>query len=157
MFDKSFTGTEYTAFNGDFGIVVELVTGAERFGGLHFQQVVVELTDELGQVQRVAGKVCLEFTQAETPALMQEQEKALYAEVMRNDKAFRESTFKQHHLNPYLGAMRLRYGYGITGYKAQGSEFDTVLLNTWMPPGKTNLNYLYTGVTQARNRLVCSQ
>ena len=60
---QNFVGTDYTAFNGDFGTVIELVSGAERFGGLHFQQIVVELTDERGQPQRVAGKVCLEYIQ----------------------------------------------------------------------------------------------
>ena len=156
VFHQNFAGTDHTAFNGDFGTVVELTNGAERFAGLHFQEVVVELTDERGQPQRVAGKVCLEFTQAEKPELMEEQQKTLYSEVMRTDKTFRESKYKQNQLNPYLGAMRLRYGYGITGYKAQGSEFDTVLLNTWTPNGNHNLNYLYTGVTRTRERLVCS-
>ena len=147
VFHQNFVGTDYTAYNGDFGTIVEVVSGAERFGGLHFQQVIVELTDERGQIQHVAGKVCLEFTQAD---------KTLYSEVMRTDKAFRESKYRQNHLNPYLGAMRLRYGYGITGHKAQGSEFDTVLLNKWTPNGNHNLNFLYTGVTRARERLICS-
>ncbi|GAB4042832.1 ATP-dependent DNA helicase [Spirosoma jeollabukense] len=156
VFHQNFVGAGYIAYNGDFGTVVELISGAERFGGLHFQQVMVELTDEQGQPHRLAGKVCLEFTQAEKPELMREQENTLYAEVMRTDKAFRESKYKQKLLNPYLGAMRLRYGYGITGHKAQGSEFDTVLLNKWTPNGNHNLNFLYTGVTRARKRLICS-
>ena len=156
VFHQNFVGRDYTAFNGDFGTVVELVTGTERFGGLHFQQVVVELTDERGQPHQVAGKVCLEFIQAEKPELMREQENALYSEVMRTDKAFRENKFKQNHISPYLGAMRLRYGYGITGYKAQGSEFYTVLLNIWSPNSNSNLNFLYTGVTRAREWLICS-
>ncbi len=156
LFCQNFVGADYTAFNGDFGTVVELASGAESFGGLHFQQVMVEVTDERGQPQRVSGKVCLDFVRADKPELMQEQEKTLYSDVMRTDKAFRDSPFKQRHLNPYLGAMRLRYGYGITGHKAQGSEFDTVLLNTWSPTGIANLNYLYTGVTRARERLICS-
>ena len=155
VFHQRFADREYEATNGDFGTVVELESGTERFGGLHFQQVVVELPNEHGQPQRVAGKVCLEFLQANRPELMREAESTLYAEVMRTDKAFRESKFRQNHLNPYLGAMRLRYGYGITAYKAQGSEFDTVLLNTWAPNGNHNLNYLYTGVTRAKERLVC--
>lgn len=156
VFHQNFVGTDYTAFNGDFGTVVLLVSGPERFGGLHFQEVMIEVTDERGQTQHVTGKVCLEFVQAERPELIREQENTLYAEVMRTDKVFRESKYKQNHLNPYLGAMRLRYGYGITGHKAQGSEFDTVLLNKWTPSGNHNLNFLYTGVTRARERLICS-
>lgn len=154
VFYQNFVGTDYTAHNGDFGTVVELASGSERFGGLHFQQVMVEVTDERGRAQRVAGKVCLEFVRADRPELMYEQEKTLLAEVMRTDKAYRESTQKIRSNNPYLGAMRLRYGYGITCHKAQGSEFDTVLLNTW--PGDSNLNYLYTAVTRAREQLLCS-
>ena len=158
VFCQSFVGTEHTAFNGDFGTVVELEANTERFGGLHFQQISVELTDERGEIRRVSGKVCLEFLQTEKPELDLETSKTLYSEVMRTDQAFRESPYKQPHLNPYLGAMRLRYGYGITCHKAQGSEFGTVLLNTWTPPGGTaNLNYLYTGVTRARERLICSR
>ncbi len=157
VFHQNFVGTDYTAFNGDFGTVVELVNGVERFGGLHFQQITVEVTDEQGQPQNVTGRVCVEFVRAERPELMREQENALYAEVMRTDAAFRDSKYKQSALNPYLGAMRLRHGYGITGYKAQGSEFDTVLLNAWSHTGVSNLNYLYTGVTRARERLVCSR
>lgn len=156
VFHQNFVGTDYTAFNGDFGTVVELLSGPERFAGLHFQEVVIELPDEKGDLQRVAGKVCLEFLQTERPELAGELEKTLYSEVMRTDVAFRESKFKQKSLNPYLGAMRLRYGYGITGHKAQGSEFDTVLLNTWAPNDNYNLNYLYTGVTRAKDRLICS-
>ncbi|MEZ0483180.1 ATP-dependent DNA helicase [Fibrella aquatica] len=156
VFHQNFVGSEYTASNGDFGTVTELLSGVEHFGGLHFQQIKVEVTDERGQAQCVEGKVCLEFIQAEKPELIREQENTLYSEVMRTDKVFRDNKATQKHLNPHLGAMRLRYGYGITGYKAQGSEFDTVLLNTWTPNGNHNLNFLYTGVTRARERLVCS-
>ncbi len=53
--------------------------------------------------------------------------------------------------------MRLRYGYGITSYKAQGSEFDTALLNTWLPTGLTNLSLLQAGVTRVRKRLIWSR
>ena len=102
--------------------------------------------------------MCLEFLQAEKPELDRLAKNALYAEVMQTNRAFRESTSKQPHQNPYLGAMQLRYGYGLTAHKAQGSEFGTVLLNTWTPPGSTaNLNYLHTGVTRARERLICSR
>ena len=156
VFNQNFVGSSHTAFNGDFGTVVGLDARIELFAGLHFQQVEVEVADEQGQAQRVAGKACLEFISGERPELGQEQEKALFAEVMHTDKLFRESKLQQKQLNPYLGAMRLRYGYGITCHKAQGSEFGTVLLNTWSHTGVPNLNYLYTGVTRARERLVCS-
>lgn len=156
VFHENFVGKDYTAFNGDFGTVVEIVSGVERFAGLHFQEITAEVIDEHGQSQRVTGKICLEFIQSQKPELMREQETILYSEVMRHDVAFRESKYRQKHQNPYLAAMRLRYGYGITCHKAQGSEFGTVFLNIWSPNGNPNLNYLYTGVTRARERLVCS-
>ena len=97
------------------------------------------------------GTEALEALKSEKPDLGKEQNDALYTEVMRRDVKFRESETKYLFENPYLGAMQLRYGYGITCHKAQGSEFDRVLLSTWTH--KPNLPYLYTGITRARKEL----
>lgn len=36
-------------------------------------------------------------------------------------------------------------------HKAQGSEWDTVIMNTWMK--ELDLRFLYTGITRARHAL----
>ena len=48
------------------------------------------------------------------------------------------------------------YGYGITVWKAQGSEWDKVVLMNegWPTDKELHRRYLYTGITRAKNKLV---
>ena len=53
--------------------------------------------------------------------------------------------------------MLFSYGYVITVWKAQGSEWDKVLLfeeNGWPRTADMRKRYLYTGITRAVNKLV---
>jgi exodeoxyribonuclease-5 len=45
------------------------------------------------------------------------------------------------------------YGYAVTVHKAQGSQWDEVLLFDDWPSHETHRNWLYTGVTRAAERL----
>ena len=58
-------------------------------------------------------------------------------------------------LNPsddrYVGAIRASYGHSITCNKAQGGEWDKVLINSFYMP---TLKYQYTAVTRAKSSLV---
>ncbi len=45
------------------------------------------------------------------------------------------------------------YGYAVTVHKAQGSQWDNVLLFDDWPGADTHRNWLYTGVTRAAERL----
>ena len=45
------------------------------------------------------------------------------------------------------------YGYAVTVHKAQGSQWDKVLLFDDWPSSDTHRNWLYTGVTRAAERL----
>ncbi len=79
-----------------------------------------------------------------------EKRKALFASANRNNPAFRQS--KDVRDDEYLSALSVSYGYAFTAHKAQGNEWNTVLLNTWMPDNKS-LRFLYTGITRARANL----
>jgi exodeoxyribonuclease-5 len=151
VFNSGFVSSSQSIMNGEFAIVKDTDCQIEKFGGMEFQNITAEVTNDLGEKIRVSGKVNLTFLKSEKPDLGKEQNDALYTEVMRRDVKFRESETKYLFENPYLGAMQLRYGYGITCHKAQGSEFDRVLLSTWTH--KPNLPYLYTGITRARKEL----
>lgn len=50
----------------------------------------------------------------------------------------------------YLGAIRLIYGYSITCHKAQGGEWNKVVINSM---GIPNLRWQYTAVTRAINHI----
>lgn len=154
VFNSGFVSSSQTIMNGEFAVIKDIDSNIEKFGGMEFQNITAEVANSIGEKIKVSGKVNLTFLKAEKPDLGKEQNDMLYTEVMRKDIKFRESETKYLSENPYLGAMQLRYGYGITCHKAQGSEFERVLLSTWTY--KPNLPYIYTGITRARKELYCS-
>lgn len=80
--------------------------------------------------------------------LNMKQENQLRHERFRKNKVYRES------MNPwddrYVGAIRMTYGHSITCNKAQGGEWDKVLLNSWFMP---SLRYQYTAITRAKQEV----
>ena len=55
------------------------------------------------------------------------------------------------HLKPH----EFDYGYAITAWKAQGSEYDkTLVFEEDFPRGEDHKKYLYTAITRAREKLV---
>ena len=56
----------------------------------------------------------------------------------------------------YLNALIVKFGYAITGHKAQGSEWNDVYVDANFEGGKNNENYfrwLYTVITRAKQNL----
>lgn len=86
------------------------------------------------------------------------QIQALYINFcMRHEKLKRSSDeFKALLKNdPYFNALRVKYGYAITGHKSQGGEWETVFVDY---SGRTGLDtdclrWAYTVTTRARNTL----
>ncbi len=101
------------------------------------------------EAQEIVTKILLDPL-VEAKSFTYEKRKALFAAAHRNNPAFRKSNDVRD--DEYLSALSVSYGYAFNAYKAQGSEWDTVLLNTWMPNQKS-LRFLYTGITRARKNL----
>ena len=80
-----------------------------------------------------------------------EKEKALWADRYRRNKVFRDSENPMD--DPYLSALKIRYGYAITTHKAQGGEWDYVILYPEFPFDKNRLRWVYTAVTRGRHEI----
>lgn len=132
--------------SGEAGVVTALDGRLHRVADLHFQEVEIAFGDGTGQPVTVRSLVLMEALRA---PITREQRKTLFAAEMRNNEAFRKG--KDIRFSVYLSALQLRYGHAITCHKAQGSEWDTVILNTWCRP--LDLRFLYTGITRARHEL----
>ncbi len=84
--------------------------------------------------------------------------KALYIDFcMRNDEVVRNrknepEAFQNALTNdPYLNALRVRYGYAITCHKSQGGEWETVFADfDGVPFNKDGNRWMYTAWTRAR-------
>ena len=62
--------------------------------------------------------------------------------------------FRDSHLpsdDKYIGAMRLRYAYATTCHKAQGGEWDNIILHPYMQAN--DYRWQYTAITRAAREL----
>lgn len=108
--------------------------------------------------QQTQCKIIDTLLQSREPTLSPLQNVALYInfrmrhpELKPNDEAFSETLMQ----DPYFNAIRVKYGYAITGHKSQGGEWDTVYVDY---SGRTGLHddslrWVYTTTTRARKRL----
>jgi exodeoxyribonuclease V len=133
---------------GDTVKVVDLDPSIEQYAGLHFQNVTIEYTDHDGAVIHTNTKALLETLGTKTGSLTMEQENALLAESNRRNKAYRDSQLPSD--DQYVGALRGRYPYAITVHKAQGGEWDNVIIH---PRAPFDLRWRYTAVTRASQEL----
>lgn len=133
--------------NGEVG-EIKSVGSRNKIADLSFMDVEVEFKDSSDLPYSIKTKVMLDTLQ-DPKALTQEKKQALFAAAFRNNPIFRKSNNIWD--DEYLSAMQVSYGHAFTCHKAQGSEWDTVLLNTWSPDN--DYRFLYTGVTRARKSL----
>lgn len=138
-------GQKYVA-NGEVGVVKALDSRIHRVADLEFAEAEIAFKDEQDTEFSIVSLVLLDALKG---ALDREQRKALFAAEMRSNQAFRKSQDIRDSL--YLSALQLNYGHALTVHKAQGSEWDTVIMNTWM--SEIDLRFLYTGITRARSEL----
>lgn len=74
-----------------------------------------------------------------------------HSELKRNSQEFKE--LLKH--DPYYNALRVKYGYAITGHKSQGGEWHTVFVDYTGRTGMSNdnLRWAYTVTTRASHVL----
>lgn len=101
------------------------------------------------EAETIDAMISLDYLQ-DPKKITIEKRKALFAAANKNNPVYRKT--KDCRDDEYLSAMQLSYGHAMTCHKAQGSEWNTVFLNTWMPDNP-DLRFLYTGVTRARKEL----
>lgn len=149
-----------TAINGDMefqSAPVYINIGGERIQHkitLAFRNVRIRLDNE----QELPCKIIESMLDDSDPNLNFAQIQALYINFcMRFPHLKRGSQqFKEYLKNdPYFNALRVKYGYAITGHKSQGGEWNTVFVDY---TGRTGLNtdclrWTYTVTTRASHTL----
>ena len=121
---------------------------------LSFRDVRIRLSDE----QEIPCKIIENMLDDIDPNLTFAQIQALYINFcMRYPQLKRGSQLFKEYLkaDPYFNALRVKYGYAITGHKSQGGEWNTVFVDY---TGRTGLNtdclrWTYTVTTRASHTL----
>ena len=148
------------AINGDTeyqSAPVYLNIGGERIQHkitLAFKNVRIRLDDN----QEKTCKIVESMLDDAEPNLTFAQIQALYINFcMRYPQLKRGSQLFKEYLkaDPYFNALRVKYGYAITGHKSQGGEWNTVFVDY---TGRTGLNtdclrWTYTVTTRASHTL----
>jgi exodeoxyribonuclease-5 len=138
--------------SGEIGKVVSFdPSSIERVADSHFANAVFEFPLSNDEKLEVEAKVDLQCFFPETSSNLTEKARKLYADRKRRNKKFRETNNPAD--DPYLSAMKARYGYAITAHKAQGSEWNYIFLYPESPFDESRLKWIYTAVTRAKNDL----
>lgn len=146
---QNWLGNGRMIMKGDTGIIRDIDDGIENYAGLNFTNANLEFTDGIGEKFNIVTKVLLDVVTSAGGEISHEKENALFAEVMKYNATFRES--RKPSDDKYIGAMRLRYGYATTCHKAQGGEWDNVILHPYYP--KNDYRWQYTAITRAAKEL----
>lgn len=144
--------------NGD-QVIVEKVSFDEQRAGLNFYNVTVFA---LHNGQKHDTKLIGDLLYNEAPGITPQQMKPLFIDfdkrmklhgVKRNSDVYRDAMLK----DPYLNALRAKFGYVVTCHKAQGGEWTNVFLNIYKSLyGMKSPNlyrWYYTAMTRAREYL----
>ncbi|WP_224999881.1 ATP-dependent RecD-like DNA helicase [Cesiribacter sp. SM1] len=142
--------------NGEFVEVVEVMGEEERFG-FNFLKLKLRLPDE--QEQPAFDSLILTETLGSTqPALPDNRSRSLFEAVSRNYRYMpRSRQVRALRKDPYLNALQVKFAYALTCHKAQGGQWNTVLLQPqfWLlePNTADKLRWFYTAVTRASKEL----
>lgn len=146
---QNWLGAGRMIMKGDSGIIRDINYRIETFAGLHFIDAKLEFTDGTGEQFSVLTKVMLDVITSGDGEIGYEKENALFAEVMKYNETFRQTKLPSD--DKFIGAMRLRYGYATTCHKAQGGEWENVILHPYFP--KNDYRWQYTAITRASKEL----
>ncbi len=151
VFHRNWFSDDINLYNGSKAIIQSIDWASRHhFAELTFVDVELNVSKSLEKPQIVKAKMILEVLLTETGELPYDAEKKLFAEAMRMNRKFRES--KKLTDDPYLSAMRLRYGYALTCHRAQGGEWDKVVIHPFRCD--KDARWLYTAITRARKELI---
>lgn len=138
--------------SGDIGKVTSFnPSSIERVAETRFADAVFEFKLPDGNTITINCKFDVDYLIEPNVADHPERINKLWADRKRRNKIFRETNNPAD--DPYLSAMKVKYGYAITTHKAQGGEWDHVFLYPEFPKDEQRLRWIYTSVTRASKEL----
>ena len=138
-------------YNGETGYI-RSVGQTESYAGLSFADVQVEFLGIDGKPFVVETKTLLDTLSTEPlfkGVLDEDMAKNYHADMHKH-------TYGKMESSPFYNPIQLRFGYALTCHKAQGSEWDNVIIHRNALYGdyqNTSLRWRYTAMTRARQEL----
>ncbi|MCH8555153.1 MAG: AAA family ATPase [Schleiferiaceae bacterium] len=144
--------------NGDVAEVLRVQGYKERYG-CRYAEVQLQLVDYEEQ-HAFEALVLLNTIDLPAPSLTWEQTQAInqQAIAMCMEQGFSASVAKRKlREDPYINALQVKFSYAITCHKAQGGQWEHVLIEqAWLPTGEIDRDYLrwlYTALTRSKGKV----
>lgn len=143
--------------NGD-SFEIRKIRKREELYGFKFLECVVSLTD-YPQMPELELKIIQESLYSESSSLTEEQQKALYQEVMADvaDEPSKGKRFAYMKQSPYYNALQAKFCYAVTCHKAQGGQWPVVFIDQgYLNKEQIDFNFirwLYTAITRAKEKV----
>jgi hypothetical protein len=153
-------------YNGEFTAVLEVYPGIERETGVlrrdgemlsfvfEFQKVRIRVQQE--EAKELVVRLLVNLLDSPEPTLTDDQKDALYVNFRFRNRHLKPGTgefAEALRKDPYLNALRVKYGYAVTCHKAQGGEWQTVFVDYQYRGNLANdhfFRWAYTALTRAR-------
>ena len=151
-------------FNGEFCDLLEICEEETRFAFVGENRVELRFRDakirhESGMVLSI--KIISNILDSPSPNLSELESKALFSEFVSRHQHLRRKEYRDQflaalHRDPYFNAIQVKYGYAITCHKAQGGEWDNVIVDFTGRSGldTESLRWAYTAITRASHHLM---
>lgn len=164
---------DITVTNGEFGMVKQVLSAPEKKRisfrkkvdgktesvnvDLHFRDVELVFRDEVLQPKVVKAKLLENLLYNSEPSLTSDENRALHIEFMQRHKGLNRDELEAcRKKDPYFNAFKLKFGYAITCHKAQGSEWQHVIVKCsshLKTLTKDYFRWLYTAITRTASKL----
>ncbi|MCE3259346.1 MAG: ATP-dependent endonuclease [Bacteroidetes bacterium] len=143
--------------NGDIGEITR-ITGREELYGFNFINCQLRLIDYPNLAEQEV-KLVIDCLHSDSPALTQEEQKRLYANVLEDVSAEPVKSIKSNYVrnSPYYNALQVKFSYAITCHKSQGGQWPVVFIDQgFIKEEDIDVNYLrwlYTAMTRATEKV----
>jgi exodeoxyribonuclease-5 len=147
------TNTDYnkgnTIYNGQLGKVLMLDSKIEEVVGVKFKYAKIEFNSNTSLVKTVYKPIILNVLDRDDVGLSLAERKALTHHAFVNNKDFRDSGMKSDDV--FLSALQMRYAYALTCHKAQGGEWENIVVDPYVAYSDARMQY--TAITRARKHV----
>ena len=151
-------------FNGEFCNLIAVGNEETRFAFVGEKRVELRFRDvkirhESGIILSI--KIISNLLDSPSPNISELESKALFSEFVSRHQHLRRKECRDQflsalHRDPYFNAIQVKYGYAITCHKAQGGEWDNVIVDFTGRSGldTESLRWTYTAITRATHHLM---
>jgi exodeoxyribonuclease-5 len=145
LVNQTWKRNDFQLFSGDHITVRDIdLSKTEKVAGLNFVPVKIVSKNLEGYEEIIDDYLSLDSL-FNPQGIHVKIENTLRHERFKKNKVYRESLMPWD--DRYVGAIRATYGHSITCNKAQGGEWDKVLINSFFMP---SLKFQYTAITRAK-------